>query len=378
MHKQSKSLSASRTLPWWAACAIAQLGISSAPAANAQAFPTLPTVFQTQLRPTSSSDLAVGMGLSLCGPLDTCYHDNRGNYTSGAVAPTIAVTQSHVGDPASTVNSGSTVAQAAFGAQYAQAHSTVTSTPPAGNAALHQRVQAANMASADAADILTITSPGLDGQRGLVRARVSVQASFATVIGGPFIGLAEADGASGAAQLMISKYDWIATPSGSHVQGGDDSTLIQFTSDTRTTRYQTYDPHDGSWMTHYDGPHLAGTLVFDVAFLITFGRPFGIDTVTSVAAYASTEAPRLPPSDPSYQFPGYADSNASFSVTWAGISSVTLDPARTLATGNPLPYGIASASGIDYSLAVAAVPEPSASFLLALGVLVVGWVCRRT
>jgi len=69
----------------------------------------------------------------------------------------------------------------------------------------------------------------------------------------------------------------------------------------------------------------------------------------------------------------FSEATADFSntITWAGISALTLN-------GNAVPYTLASASGIDWTQPyVAAVPEPTTWALWACGLVGVAWRRRR-
>lgn len=74
---------------------------------------------------------------------------------------------------------------------------------------------------------------------------------------------------------------------------------------------------------------------------------------------------------PGSSFVSAATVDFSHTISWAGVTAVTLD-------GNPLDYTLASASGIDWTQAYAAqVPEPSTWALWAVGLLGLGATVHR-
>jgi hypothetical protein len=96
---------------------------------------------------------------------------------------------------------------------------------------------------------------------------------------------------------------------------------------------------------------------------VTLGTPFDLGIFARASAGNAS-------SGPIYSF---NDSTADFAntLTWAGISSLTLD-------GNAVAYTLGSASGIDWTQAyTAAVPEPQTWALWTMGLLAVRALRRR-
>jgi hypothetical protein len=90
--------------------------------------------------------------------------------------------------------------------------------------------------------------------------------------------------------------------------------------------------------------------------LVTLGTPFELGVFARASAgnasFGSVTA--------------FSEATVDFmnTVTWAGISALTLN-------GNPVPYTLASASGIDWTQPYAPVPEPTTWALWAAGLLAV-------
>lgn len=65
-----------------------------------------------------------------------------------------------------------------------------------------------------------------------------------------------------------------------------------------------------------------------------------------------------------------ATTDFASTIEWAGISGLTVG-------GNPVPFSVSSASGIDWAQPYAPVPEPAAGLLWAAGLLAIGAVRGR-
>jgi hypothetical protein len=90
--------------------------------------------------------------------------------------------------------------------------------------------------------------------------------------------------------------------------------------------------------------------------LVTLGTPFELGVFARAAAGNASYGSLAVFSEATVDFMN--------TITWAGISALTLN-------GNPVPYTLTSASGIDWTQPYAPVPEPTTWALWAAGLLVV-------
>jgi len=239
-------------------------------------------------------------------------------------------------DPRPGTNSqASWVASASFGALAASATSALSNLPPLGTTIpLAYGVSASSLALAW--NDLTITAPGLTGQRGRIGGSIRIDGHMDTAVSS----VVASGRSSGSFEVQVIQNG--RRPGGSSIGG------VLLTSNGVVT----------------GNPATNEVLGFSAE--VAFGTPFLLEMRLNTAATAIMR-PEGSPGSPEYLRPVTATAASNFGNTalWNGLQSVTLLDGTAVGGWN-----VASASGLDYSLAMP-VPEPStwAMFALGLGTL---------
>ena len=347
----------------------------------AHAYSPLPVLLSPQI--LAESRVSVQAAGHTAPPND--YEDHARLYLDSAVSTDLADRHVAAMDPVSGITSGTGAALGRVGSLMGSAGASASSLPPPGSSAVHASASGTTYSNLAFSDLLTIDSPGLAGKAGMVHASIWVQSSVTRTLGGPDVGMAGGEGADGSTELHLRHYDWTYVSGGEGPGGwaqGTQYEVARFSSNIMDTRYESFDPSSGLALTSYEGGQVGRTRI-DILVPFTFGQVFGIDAYVDVQAQAGASAPALPPTDPNYPFPRFAQSNASFSMQWGGIDSVTLaTPARTgglraALAPDPLTYTVISGSGANYAQAISAVPEPPMAVLFAAGLLPLAGILRR-
>ena len=356
-------------------------------AQGADSYDVLPDGIQ-QLRSTASASIET---IDHPAPLLN-YRDYRGQYLVNAHVSDQLYIGAAALDPNSLENSAASTSDMGFGWMHDSVSSAASSKPPPGSVATHSPVSVKGYADQAFSDLLTIDSTGLTGRDGLAHAKVQVFSNLAHTLGAPNIGSAAREGADGSTNLWINRFDWkqFDTESEANIWGrGGTSNVLTYKSDNFSTTYAAFGPHSNQPLSSYDGAPVAGWVTLNITIPFTFGTTFGIEAFGGADSIVGLGVPILSPNDPLYAFLRQGQSSTTFDMRWGGIDSVELDSSTApnapsvrsrapLSVLNPaINFTVVSGSGVDYSHAIEAVPEPQTWALFLTGVVCLGVMRRR-
>lgn len=258
----------------------------------------------------------------------------EGEINSYDVNP-VGVTEHSISDP---WGSAYTLAQAKYGILKAKAVASATDEA-------FGRFSA--RAGATFSDILTVTTPGLEGQAGILHANIIFDRKLS--LQGNAVDSYATASLSGGTNLSSFSYMetlWLQPGSCNPLTSSTCSlALTSVTNDTETMRVQ--------WLTN-------DRLSVSVPIMFGQSTPFYLSLDTSaLASY--------------YVGPSSWSADASHSIYWGGIASVTN------AIGVPVEYSVESASTTDYRASFATpVPEPGTYGMFLAGLMLMASVVKRS
>ncbi len=342
---------------------------------------------QSSLPSTASQQLHTSAGVTIERPDPwVTYRDDQGQYRAHAPATDQLHNDASTADPITGESWASSASDVGFGWMRSNAGGSASTTPPPDSTAVHRQVSLNSSADEAFSDTLTINAAGLTGRSGLAHAKVLVSSNVTRTLGGPAIGEAAREAIDARAYFVLDRSDWIQGTSESGVTSwakGTSNGVMVYGATPTSSFYEAYDPHSNVPLSRYDGGPSGGWLSIDVVIPFTFGTTFNIDAYGGASTSIGLGVPQLPPDDPLYAFKRYGQSDATLNMRWGGIDSVELDTVdgfRTLsmqAANLPIEFSVSSGSGVDYSRAVNAVPEPQTWALLLMGLASLGCLRRR-